>query len=227
MPARKTRRDKAVDALMALAAEAPWGGITLSQVAGRAGLSLADLRAEFRSLEAVFAAFLDRIDQAMLSDLAPPAPDETVRDRIFDVVMKRFDALAPYKAAMRSLARGLGREPGLALWTLVRLTRTQRWVLEAAGGSARGLKGRAHARGLALVYGRVFAVWLEEDDPGLPRTMAALDRGLRRGESWARACEGPLDFADGLARLGANLAAARRRARPAGTAQPAGNGADR
>ena len=36
--------------------------------------------------------------------------------------------------------------------------------------------------GLGLTYASVFRVWLQDDDPGLARTMAALDRRLRRGE---------------------------------------------
>jgi ubiquinone biosynthesis protein COQ9 len=33
------------------------------------------------------------------------------------------------------------------------------------------------------VYARVFPIWLDDDDAGLAKTMAALDRHLRRGES--------------------------------------------
>ena len=40
-----------------------------------------------------------------------------------------------------------------------------------------------------MVYASVFGVWLEDDDPGLARTMAALDRRLRRGERTLRGVE--------------------------------------
>lgn len=223
MPASRSKHDKAVDALMTLAAETPLHDITLPRVAAAAGMSLADLRGEYRSLGAVFAAFLDRIDAAMLKGLDKSRPEDTVRDRIFDVIMRRLEALGPYKPALRNIVRDAGREPGLALRLFARLVHMQGWILEAAGGSARGLKGRAYTRGLALVYGRVFRVWLEEDDPGLTRTMAALDRGLRRGESWAEAFERPLDFADGLAGLTASLATPRHRWRRRG---PAANDVD-
>ena len=54
--------------------------------------------------------------------------------------------------------------------------------LRAAGISAEGLEGQVRAAGLAAVYASVFRTWLSDDDPGLARTMAALDRRLRRGE---------------------------------------------
>jgi hypothetical protein len=42
------------------------------------------------------------------------------------------------------------------------------------------------AQGLALIFARVLRVWVDDDDPGLARTMAELDRGLTRGQSWSR-----------------------------------------
>ena len=59
---------------------------------------------------------------------------------------------------------------------------TQRWMLEAAGISAHGVDGGLRVAGLAAVYASVFRTWLADDDAGLSRTMAALDRRLRRGE---------------------------------------------
>ena len=44
--------------------------------------------------------------------------------------------------------------------------------------------------GLGLTYASVFRTWLEDDDPGLARTMAALDRRLRRGERTLGGIEG-------------------------------------
>jgi hypothetical protein len=48
--------------------------------------------------------------------------------------------------------------------------------------------------GLASVYASVFRTWLDDDDPGLARTMAALDRRLRRGERTFARIEDGLDL---------------------------------
>ena len=56
------------------------------------------------------------------------------------------------------------------------------WMLEAAGIGTDGAGGSLRVTGLAAVYASVFRTWLEDDDPGHARTMAALDRRLRRGE---------------------------------------------
>jgi hypothetical protein len=41
------------------------------------------------------------------------------------------------------------------------------------------------AQGLALLFGSVLRTWVNDDDPGLARTMAALDRALGRGQRFA------------------------------------------
>src|SRR6185312_11648450 len=108
-PARKTsvappaggmsERAKAVDALMALLAEQSFEQIGLAEVAGRAGLKLSQLRAEFGSTLAIFAAHIKDIDRAVLAG-GDDMTDEPPRERLFDVLMRRFEALAPYKEAV-------------------------------------------------------------------------------------------------------------------------------
>jgi hypothetical protein len=41
------------------------------------------------------------------------------------------------------------------------------------------------AQGLALLFGSVLRTWVRDDDPGLARTMAALDRALARGQRFS------------------------------------------
>ena len=64
-------------------------------------------------------------------------------------------------------------------------------MLHAAGIGTDGVEGGLKVAGLASVYASVFRTWLDDDDPGLARTMAALDRRLRRGErTYARIEDG-------------------------------------
>ena len=177
-------RDKAVDALMALLVEHSFEEIGLAEVAGRASLKLSQLRAEFGSTLAIVAAHIKDIDRIVLAG-GEAETEETARDRMFDVLMRRLEALAPYKDATRSLLRSARRNPGLAFALNAMAVRSQTWMLEAAGIGAHGPKGALRAQGAALMFARVLAVWLGDDDEGLDRTMAALDRALTSGARWA------------------------------------------
>ena len=183
-PRGSSDRDKAIDALMALLAEQRFEDIGLAEVAGRAGLKLSQLRAEFGSTLAIFAAHIKDIDRAVLAG-GEDMTDESPRERLFDVLMRRLEAMAPYKEAVRSMLHSARRHPGLAFALNCMAVRSQTWMLEAAGIGAAGKKGALRAQGAALTFARVLNVWLDEDDPALDRTMAALDRGLASAARWA------------------------------------------
>jgi hypothetical protein len=104
---------------------------------------------------------------------------------LFDVLMRRLEALKPHKAAVRSLMQSAVCNPGLALALNGLAVRSQKWMLTAAGISAAGPKGMVRAQGLALLFANLLCTFVEDDDPGLARTMAALDRELSRGQRWS------------------------------------------
>ena len=205
-PRGTSDRDKAVDALMALLAERSFEQIGLAEVAVRAGLKLSQLRAEFGSTLAIVAAHIKDIDRAVLAGGDTDMTDEPPRERLFDVLMRRLEALAPYKEAVRSLMHSARRNPGLAFALNVMAVRSQHWMLEAAGISAAGPKGALRSQGAALMFARVLAVWLNDEDPALDRTMAALDRGLASAERW-------VGFLDDLCCIPAALCRGRRHRR--------------
>src|SRR5665647_2091127 len=107
-------RDKAIDALMALLAEQSFEEIGLAEVAGRAGLKLSQLRAEFGSTLAIYAGHIKDIDRAVLAGGDADMAEEPARERLFDVLMRRLEVLAPYKQAVRSVLCSVRRNPGLA-----------------------------------------------------------------------------------------------------------------
>jgi AcrR family transcriptional regulator len=175
-------RNRIVDALLALAAERCWEKVTLEALAERAGVTLVVLRAAYASRFEVLGDFVRRLDERALSELDPDLADEAPRERLFDVLFSRLEALAPYKQAIRNIGEGIRRDPLMALELNRIVTGSMAWMLTAAGVSATGSKGVLRAQGLALVWARVLRVWLDDDDPGLARTMAELDKRLRQAE---------------------------------------------
>jgi len=178
-------RDRVIAAFLALLAEKSIEGIGFAEIAERAGASLADVRGEFDSTLAIYAAHVKDVDRRVLSGGDGDAAEESPRERLFDVLMRRLDALAPHKAAVRSLLRSARRNPPLALALNCTAVRSQQWMLAAAGIDSAGPGAMLRAQGLAMLYAQVLRVWVDDEDPGLARTMAALDRELGRGARWA------------------------------------------
>jgi AcrR family transcriptional regulator len=198
-----TEKGRYISAALALASEKSWHDVTLADIAARAGSGLVALKEHFSSKSEILAAFTRMVDDEVLTRAPAREDGQGKRDALFEVVMSRFDVLQPWKAALRSITRSGPPDPAQIACGLA----ANRWMLEAAGIGSGGFNGLARAAGLASVYGSVFRTWLDDDDPGLARTMAALDRRLRRGERALRRAD---DVASGMRRVaGAFCGAAR------------------
>ncbi|MDE0717428.1 MAG: TetR family transcriptional regulator [Rhodospirillaceae bacterium] len=174
-------------AAMRAAAGIGWRRTRLADIAEEAGLSLADLRARYTSKEAVLDGFVRHIDRIVLTGAQQSGDeDSSYRDRLFDILMQRFDALNPYKDGLRSVVRDAG-SGGVAeiLCGGCRLLRSMRWMLEAAGIGTAGWLGGLRVKGLAVVFAATVNVWLRDDSEDMAKTMAALDRNLKRAEQFA------------------------------------------
>src|SRR5580693_7160441 len=177
-----SEREKIIAAFLALLAEKPMEQIGFADIAKEARVSLGQLRGEFASTLAIFAAHIKAVDRAVLAADLSDMAEEPPRERLFDVLMRRLEILAPHREAVRSLLRSARRNPPLALALNGLAVRSQQWMLTAAEINASGPRGMVRAQGLALLFGSVLRTWVRDDDPGLARTMAALDRALGRGQ---------------------------------------------
>jgi AcrR family transcriptional regulator len=180
----RTDREKIVAAFLALLGEQPIENIGHADIAARAGVSLSVLRDEFGTKLRIFAAFIKAIDRKVLEGGDADMAEEPARERLFDVLMRRLEALSPYRPAIRSVMRSARRNPGLALALNGLAVNSQQWMLTAANITASGPKGVVRAQGLALLFAGVLRTFVDDEDDGLARTMAALDRALARGQRW-------------------------------------------
>jgi AcrR family transcriptional regulator len=177
-------RDAVIAAFMRLLATKRFEDIGLGEIAAEANVSLADMRGLFGSSLAILAAHVKDIDRKVLAGGDADMAEESPRERLFDVLMRRLELLAPHRAALRSLMRSAACNPALAFALNGIAVRSQQWMLTAAGISSSGPKGMVRAQGLAVLFARVMGVFVDDEDDNA-RTMAALDRALGTGQRFA------------------------------------------
>ena len=174
-------KQRLIAAAFELAASKGWRQISLAEIAAAAEIPLDETYALFRSKAALLREFRRGIDATVLGQRAPAASDPP-RDRLFDVLMRRFEALKPHRAGLRAILRdGMG-DPAL-LQGLPALVRSMSWMRAAAGLPVTGCWGRLAARLTAALYLSVLPVFLRDESTDLGSTMAALDRRLRQAEA--------------------------------------------
>lgn len=198
-----TKRNRAIQAALDLASEGGWKAVTFTAISERTGLGLADLRRDFTCKTDLLRAFQAEVDAEILAKAKPAsASEQGPRDRVFDMIMTRFEVMAPYKPALRHISHDLCCHPGEAAHILPSSLASQYWMLAGAGAKLDGPGAGLRVAGLAAIYAKVFRVWLDDDSPGLDRTMAALDRRLKAGEEWLSrvesTCESFCRFACGF-----------------------------
>jgi AcrR family transcriptional regulator len=183
-------RDAIIDALMALAAELPFESITLAHIAARADMSLGALREHFPSKGAILGAFTRRIDLIVLNETSDDLINDSAKDRLFDVLMRRLDAMAPYRAALRNIRDWVHKDPLTAAPLNSQIINSMRYMLEAAHLNSEGPMGVIILQAMALKWAEVIDVWINDHDDGLGRTMSALDRMLDDGDHWIKRLSG-------------------------------------
>ena len=177
-------KNQILQSALKLADQQPWEEIALGAIATDAGISMADMAIYVRTKGDILSLYGRHIDVQMAK--IPLNPDMTIREKLFDLLMERFDAVNQNRYALISILESLRHDPLMASCHSVCLLKSMEWVLECAGVSTAGMKGRARVAGLTALYIRLIRIWMVDDNPDLSKTMAALDQGLNRLDSWAQ-----------------------------------------
>lgn len=179
-------KTKAVEAALALAREADWAKISLAEIARQAGIPLSEFYNRLDK-DGIVSAIDQHFDLATSAE--PISSDETLRERIFDAAMLRFEAMEDHRSAIKSIRKSWKYAPLPRLKAARRRTRTARWLLTCAEADFRGLSARAII--LSGILSRAEDAWEKEDSPDFTRTMAQLDRDLRDVEGFAKRMKWP------------------------------------
>ena len=179
-----------IETAMALAAEQGWHELCLAEIAEAAKVPLVKAYQVYPSKQAILQALSRRTDAEVLADEALVAEwdegDTSARDRLFDVMMRRYDALQPYRIALGNIILDQPRDPLAAACSAAQLLRSMSAMLEAARIPSSGVTGALRAKGLMAIHLATLRVWLRDDSADMAKTMAALDGYLRRVESLLR-----------------------------------------
>ncbi len=161
-----------------------WRHLNLAEAARAAELPLDRTRERFPGPAALLLRLGSLADQAALAEAGGDgldgAPAPSPRERLFDMLMRRFDVLQQHRGGVIALLRALPGDLPLALLLADATSRSMRWMLEGAGLEASGLRGVVRINGLLGVWLYTLRCWERDDSPDLAGTMAALDRALDR-----------------------------------------------
>jgi AcrR family transcriptional regulator len=169
-------------ALLELVETQGWIDLSFAEIAEQAGVPIAEAHRIYSSKIAVLLGLSRAIDERILNSLAADPLEGSAKDRLFDIVMRRFDVLKADRNAYRRLMRQLPATPNAFAALLCQLRRSLSLTLEAAGISTSGLKGALRLKGLLAIYGAGLRVFASDESEDLAKTMAEIDKRLGQAE---------------------------------------------
>jgi AcrR family transcriptional regulator len=180
-----------IAAALRLAAAEGWSRVTVAAAARAAEVPLTIARERFPARQTILLRLGRMADQAVLAEVPT---DGSVRDRLFDLLMRRLDAFQAHRDGVIAILRALPCDPPTAIMLACATRRSMRWMLEAAGVRTTGLVGELRVRGLLGVWLIAIRAWERDASDDLSTTMAVLDKALTRAEqmaSWLGRDAGP------------------------------------
>ncbi len=164
-----------------MAAETGWDALTMLDLAGRLKISPAALNAVFADKNAIADAWFGRALRAMLEPLPKGLEDTEARVRLEVLMLRWFDALAPYRTVTAEML-------GAKMWVfhphhwvpmIFDLSRLVQWWRDAAGMTAMGRRRQIEEVTLTLIFLATLRVWCRDDSEDRERTRAFLSNRLR------------------------------------------------
>jgi len=170
-----------IGAALRLAGESGWSRVSVVDAARAGDVPLAEARSRFPNKATILLRFGALMDRLALAE----EPEGPVKDRLFDLLMRRFDAMQEARPGVLSVMRALPLNPLLALALAHQTERSMRWMLQAAGAMVDGPRGELQVKGLVAVWLWTLRAWERDTSEDMSGTMAALDAALLRAEQVA------------------------------------------
>lgn len=177
---RNTDQTKVIlDAALHLAARKGWDKTTHEAILKQAKVKTAP--APLDSKDKILTALIERLDRETF-DSVMEDEDISTRDRLFEILMARFDVLSENKRAWISILRSSLRCPHRLRGAAPAFRHSMHEILEKSGFET-SRYNEIFAAGLSLLYMSVVYVWMDDDTADLAKTMATLDKRLDQAEN--------------------------------------------
>ena len=167
------------EAAMELSEEIGWSHVSMAELAQKCNLSMAELYDYVEDKTDILVLLGRIIDRKTLQAVGDDIDlSESARDRLFDVLMERFDVLNEYRGGVLQVLESFCFDPKQAVISFPHLARSMGWMLEAAGIDTKGMRGAIKVAGLTALYLKALKAWKDDESPDLSKVMATLDKDL-------------------------------------------------
>ena len=128
-----------------------------------------------------FAEFVDASVKQLFDDDLKDG-EISVRERLLEALLIRFDVLAPYKVGIVELMKTFPNSPNFVFTGANSLRLSMEATLAAIGLESNGISGVIRVKGLSMVFLSAICTWSRDDSEDLSATTRVLDKRLKNVE---------------------------------------------
>lgn len=179
-------KEQIIKSALSLAATQGWAHIGARDIAAEAGISLAEFYDFFEDKTDILIAYGRGLDRKIMLNFPSFHPETAYRERLFDILMERFDLANQDRAALLSILNSMSLDPKQLVISMPHLGLSMARMLDLAGIDTNGLRGALRVTALIALYAWVLKTWMKDESADLSKTMACLDKVLARLDGWAK-----------------------------------------
>ena len=180
---RQPGAEQILSAALVLIADKPWRSVSMEMIGEASGANLTTVYKHYPTKLHLVSGFIERINKGLLAGHDFNDREEPERDRLTDVLMRRFELLNPNKGVVRSIIINTAYDPYSALRLLPSFSKAMAWSLEAAGLNSSGFAGLIRIKVLSIIYLSTMRIWLKDESEDMSSTLSHLDQSIRRVET--------------------------------------------
>jgi AcrR family transcriptional regulator len=166
-------------AALRLVAARGWKHVTLEQIAKAAKIPVAQIKKRFSDTHAVLPLIVDVISAEAFAACGKPSRAASMHDRLFDVLMARFERLQAHRKVILSIADAARSDSRMALALILAQIKAMQETQKFCEPKKKNMCASVTSIFLWGIYTTVFRTWQADETIDMARTMAALDRALR------------------------------------------------
>jgi ubiquinone biosynthesis protein COQ9 len=181
--AQETIHSKIIQSALELASQNAWQDVSLNDIALNANLDMSQIIEFYDDQNDVIAMYGKDINKKLAEQFKGQSLEgDSIKDRLFDILMERFDLLNNDRSAILSILNTITMDPHQIIVTMPWLCKSMGIVLEIANVPSHGWQGGLRIAGLSAVYIKTLRAWVNDDSQDMAVTMAALDKNLGYAE---------------------------------------------
>ena len=160
-----------------------WERFSFQKLSEKEKIPLNFLKTNYKCKYTVIEKFSQMIDRQVESNIrADDLMDSSIKDKLFELIMLRFDELESFKKALKNIFLSTKKNPLLISIISKNLLNSFDFYLEVSNSYQNSPTDIFKKNFLLLIYSLVFETWLNDNSEDLSKTMSQLDKYLSIAE---------------------------------------------